>query len=141
MALYKIRINCTTQRDLTINNKKINQRTFNNFISKTDINNYITKIAILYEDNFHMREDISFINKTLEFYCNREINEIEFKEFISKLKSVGFVSNKKHPKIQLIDYDGNIIFNYNYNTELSYPKKSIKSIHYHQNLYINNDTH
>ena len=137
MALYKIRINCTTQRDLTINNKKINQRTFNNFISKTDIDNYITKIAILYEDNFHMKEDISFINKTLEFYCNREINEIEFKEFISKLKLVGFISNKKHPKIQFIDNDGNIIFNYNYNTELSYSKKSIKSIHYHQNLYIN----
>ena len=73
MALYKIRINCTTQMDLTINNKKINQKTFNNFISKTDIDNYITKIAILYEDNFHMKDDISFINKTLEFYCNKEI--------------------------------------------------------------------
>lgn len=137
MTLYKIRINCTTQKDLTINNKKINQKTFNNFIAKTDINNYIKKIAILYEDNFHMKDDISFINKTLEFYCDREITEIEFKEFVSKLKLLGFVSKKKHPKIQLIDNDGNIIYNYNYNTELSYPKKSIKSIHYHQNLYIN----
>ena len=137
MTLYKIRINCTTQKDLTINNKKINQKTFNNFIAQTDINNYIKKIAILYEDNFHMKDDISFINKTLEFYCDREINEIEFKEFVSKLKLLGFVSKKKHPKIQLIDNDGNIIYNYNYNTELSYPKKSIKSIHYHQNLYIN----
>ena len=35
MTLYKIRINCTTQKDLTINNKKINQKTFNNFIAKT----------------------------------------------------------------------------------------------------------
>ena len=139
MTLYKIRINCTTQKDLTINNKKINQKTFNNFIAKTDINNYIKKIAILYEDNFHMKDDISFINKTLEFYCDREITEIEFKEFLSKLKLLGFVSKKKHPKIQLIDNDGNIIYNYNYNTELAYPKKSIKSIHYHQNLFIIND--
>jgi hypothetical protein len=138
MGLYKIRINCTTQMDLTINNKKINQKTFNNFISKTNIDNYITKIAILYEDNFHMKDDISFINKTLEFYCNKEITEIEFKSFISKLKKFGFVSNKKQPKIQFINNEGNIIYNYNYNTEISYPKKSIKSIHYHQNLFIKN---
>jgi hypothetical protein len=138
MTLYKIRINCTTQKDLTINNKKINQKTFNNFISKTDIDNYISKVSILYEDNFHMKDDISFINKTLEFYCNREITEIEFKEFICKMKRLGLVSNKKQPKIQLINIDGNIIYNYNYNTEISYPKKSIKSIHYHQNLFIRN---
>lgn len=136
MDIYKIRINCTTQKDLTINNKKINQKTFNNSISKTDIDEYISKIAILYEDNFHMKDDISFINKTLEFYCNREITENEFKDFILKLRKLGFVSNKKQSKIQFINNDGNIIYNYNYNTSISYPKKSIKSIHYHQNLYI-----
>ena len=136
MEIYKIRINCTTQQDLTINNKKINQKTFNNFILKNVIDDFITKIAILYEDNFHMKDDISFINKTIEFYCNREINENEFKDFIIKLRKLGFVSKKKHPKIQFINNDGNIIYNYNYNTAISYPKKSIKSIHYHQNLYI-----
>ena len=51
---------------------------------------------------------------------------------------LGLVSNKKQPKIQLINIDGNIIYNYNYNTEIPYPKKSIKSIHYHQNLFIRN---
>jgi hypothetical protein len=136
MSLYKIRINCTTQKDLTINNKKINTKTFANFISKPDIDDYISKIAILYEDNFHMKDDISFIHKTLEFYCIREISELEFKEFIGKMKRLGFVSNKKQSKIQFINNDGNIIYNYNYNTGISYPKKSIKSIHYHQNLYI-----
>lgn len=135
--MYKIRINCTSQKDLTINNKKINAKTFNNFISKTDIDDYILKISILYEDNFHMKNDISFINKTLEFYCSREITEEEFKEFINKLKIFNFISKKKHSKIQFIDNDGNIIYNYNYITGLSYPKKSIKSIHYYQNLYIN----
>ena len=134
MEIYKIRINCTTQKDLTINNKKINQKNF--IISKSDIDEYITKIAILYEDNFHMKDDISFINKTIEFYCNKEINENEFKDFIIKLRKLGFVSNKKHPKIQFINTEGNIIYNYNYNTGISYPKKSIKSIHYHQNLYL-----
>ena len=134
MEIYKIRINCTTQQDLTINNKKINQKNF--IISKNDIDEYITKIAILYEDNFHMKDDISFINKTIEFYCNREINENEFKDFIIKLRKLGFVSNKKQPKIQFINNYGNIIYNYNYNTGISYPKKSIKSIHYHQNLYL-----
>ena len=83
-----------------------------------------------------MKDDISFINKTIEFYCNREITETEFKDFIYKIRRLGFVSKKKHPKIQFITMDGDIIYNYNYNTGIAYPKKSIKSIHYHQNLFI-----
>ena len=71
-----------------------------------------------------------------DFYY--KITETEFKEFICKIKKLGLVSNKKHPKIQFINNEGNIIYNYNYNTEIPYPKKSIKSIHYHQNLFIRN---
>ena len=138
MSNYKIRINCTSQKDLTINNKKISRISYNNLEYKPDNIDYITKISILYEDNFHSKSDVNFINKTLEFYCNRIITEIEFKDFINNLKNIGFSSKKKDPKIQLIDNEGKIIFNYNYNTIEPFPNNKIKSIYRQQNLYISN---
>ena len=67
MTYYKIRINCTSQKDLTINNKKINNISYNNLVNKPDNIDYISKISILYEDNFHSKSDVNYINKTLEF--------------------------------------------------------------------------
>lgn len=138
MSIYKIRINCTSQKDLTINNKKISRISYNTLINKPDNIDYISKIAILYEDNFHSKSDVNYINKTLEFYCNRVISEEEFKDFINNLKNNGFVSKKKEPKIQLIDSEGKIIFNYNYDTIEPFPNNKIKSIYRQQNLYIRN---
>ena len=62
MSNYKIRINCTSQKDLTINNKKISRITYNNLENKPDNIDYITKIAILYEDNFHSKSDVIVID-------------------------------------------------------------------------------
>jgi hypothetical protein len=136
--MYKIRINCTSQKDLTINNKKISRVTYNNLENKPDNFDYISKIAILYEDNFHSKSDVNYINKTLEFYCNTQITEQDFKNFINNLKDIGFHSKKREPKIQLIDSEGKIIFNYNYNTVEPFPNNKIKSIYRQQNLYISN---
>ena len=47
---------------------------------------YITKIAILYEDNFHSKNETNYINKTIEFYCDRLITEIEFINFIKGIE-------------------------------------------------------
>lgn len=138
MSNYKIRINCTSQKDLTVNNKKISRISYNNLETKPDNIDYITKIAILYEDNFHSKSDVNYINKTLEFYCNRLISEDEFKDFINNLKTNGFCSRKQEPKIQLIDNEGKIIFNYNYNSVEPFPNNKIKSIYRQQNLYISN---
>ena len=138
MSYYKIRINCTSQKDLTVNNKKISRISYNNLENKPDNIDYITKISILYEDNFHSKSDVNYINKTLEFYCSRVISEEEFKNFINNLKNSGFNSKKKEPKIQLIDNEGKIIFNYNYNTIEAFPNNKIKSIYRQQNLYISN---
>ena len=136
--MYKIRINCTSQKDLTINNKKINCISYNNLENKPDNIDYISKISILYEDNFHSKSDVNYINKTLEFYCNTQITEQDFKNFINNLKDIGFHSKKREPKIQLIDSEGKIIFNYNYNTVEPFPNNKIKSIYRQQNLYISN---
>ena len=49
--MYKIRINCTTQNDLTFNNQKIDKKTYDDIIIKLqpyDIE-YIHSVIILYK--------------------------------------------------------------------------------------------
>jgi hypothetical protein len=138
MSYYKIRLNCTSQKDLTINENKISRISYNNLETKPDNMDYITKIAILYEDNFHSKNETNYINKTIEFYCDRLITEIEFINFINNLKKIGFVSKRKEPKIQLIDNEGKIYYNYNYNLVSPFPNNKIKSIYRQQNLYVKN---
>lgn len=134
--MYKIRIDCTSQKDLTIRNKKISSKTYNNSGFNVNDYDYITKIAILYEDNLHSKNDLSYINKTLEFFCNRKITKEEFVEFITYLKNNGFISKRKEPKIQFIDNEFKVLFNYNYNLIIPFHKNSVKSIHKYQNLFI-----
>jgi hypothetical protein len=129
--VYKIRINCTTQQDLTIDSKKINKQT----IKSVMFEDYINKVYILYEDNFHSN-DKNFINKTLEFYTDKLLTEEEFKDFINNLKFRGFISKRKEPKIQMFDDDGDIIYNYDYNNATSFNKKKVKAIYYRVPLYL-----
>ena len=129
--VYKIRINCTTQQDLTIDSKKINKQT----IKSVMFEDYINKVYILYEDNIHSK-DKNFINKTLEFYTDKLLTEEEFKDFINNLKFRGFISKRKEPKIQFIDNDSRIIHNYNYNLGVRFQKNSVKAVHKYQNLYV-----
>lgn len=134
--MYKIRIDCTTQKDLTINNKKINNKSYNNSGFSVKNFNFITKIAILHEDNLHSKNEICYITKTLEFFCNRKITKEEFIEFIIYLKHNGFVSGRKEPKIQFIDNEDKIIYNYNYNLFVPFHSNSVKSIYKYQNLFV-----
>lgn len=131
---YKIRISCTTQKDLMINNKKINKNTFNS----VKLPEYIKKVFIFYEDNFHSKTDNNYINKTLEFYTDKNLSEEEFIDFIDTLKKSGISSNRKYPKIQMIDIDGDIIFNYNYNINQPFSHKKVIATYYHSCLYIKN---
>lgn len=129
---YIIRISCTTQKDLMINNKKINKTTFNS----VKLPDYIKKVFIFYEDNFHSKNDNNYINKTLEFYTNKYLTEEEFSEFIDNLKKSGITSNRKQPKIQMLDNDGDMIYNYNYNLNQQFSHKKVISTYYHSCLYI-----
>jgi len=136
MFVYKIRIDCTCQKDLTINNKKINSKSYNDSGFSVKNFNYITKISILHEDSLHCKNDLCYINKTLEFFCNREITKEEFVDFITYMKNNGFTSKRKEPKIQFIDNDSRIIHNYNYNLGVPFQKNSVKAVHKYQNLYV-----
>lgn len=132
----KIRINCTSQRDLTINNKKITINNYNKYSSELNNDKNISKVSLLFEDNFH-NKDKNYINKTLEFYLYNDINKEEFELFIEKLHNLGYKSEKKEQKIQYFNSSNIIEFNYNFNTIKPFEKNSVNNIYHRQNLYIN----
>lgn len=136
MNFPKIRINCTTQRDLTINDKKININNYNKYSNDLNENKNISRVSLLFEDNFHSK-DKNFINKTLEFYLYSDITKEEFELFIEKLHKLGYKSRKEAPKIQYFNSSNIIEFNYNYNTIKPFDKNSVNNIYHKQNLYIN----
>ena len=136
----KIRISCTNEDyELFLNNKKNFIKKFNNKNNKFDNYDYINKVFILTKNN-------NF--QSLEFECNRDITEEEFKNFIEDLKKLGFQLKRIKPLliqfVKIIDNKGTIIFNYDYH--LIKPEKLNKNnnkyknkSHYkQQNLYIKN---
>jgi hypothetical protein len=137
----KIKINCTTQEELQINNKKINLKNYNNLNQKPDNFEFVSKIYLLQKYKF-INNKTTYIRKSLEFICNREITEEEFSLFIENLKKIGFMTKKEDLKVRYIDNEGKIVFNYNFNTNkpLIIPAFSNKkkSLYRQQNLYIRN---
>jgi len=138
MNYSKIRINCTSQRDLTINNKKITIVNYNKYSSNLNDDENLIKVSLLFEDNFHKR-DKNFINKTLEFYLKKDLNSREeFELFIERLHKLGYKSKKEVAKIQYFNSLGNIEYNYDFNSIKAFNKNSINNIYHRQNLFMRN---
>jgi len=138
----KIRISCTTQDELQINNKKINLRNYTNYVNnKFDNFDYITKIFLLQKYKF-INNKTAYIKKSLEFICLRDITEDEFQSFIENLKKIGFATKKENHRIQYINNEGIVVFNYNFNLNKPYIIPAFsnkkKSLYRQQNLYIRN---
>ena len=135
----KIKINCTTQEELQINNKKINQKNYNKLNEKPDKFEFVSKIYLLQKFKF-IDNKTAYIRKSLEFICNKDITEEEFIDFIENLKKIGFATKKENLKIRYIDSEGKIVFNYNFTTNKPFiiPAFSTKkkSLYKQQNLYI-----
>lgn len=117
MSSYKIKIGCTSKDDLSFDNKSITKYTSNKIYSSLQPNtiDYLDSIIILHKIIPYKKnngEIITFTTKTLEFCVNRELNNVEFLDFIDKLKICGFKSTeKKRGKtvIQLIHIKTNIV--------------------------------
>jgi len=136
----KIRISCTTQDELQINNKKINMKNYSNYVNNK-FDDYIIKVFLLQKFKF-VNNKTSYIKKSLEFICSRDITEEEFQLFIVNLKKLGFVSKKENHQIQYINNEGIVMFNYNYTLNKPYIIPAFsnkkKSLYRQQNLYIRN---
>ena len=109
----KIRISCTTQDELQINNKKINMKNYSNYVNNK-FDDYIVKVFLLQKFKF-LNNKTSYIKKSLEFICSRDITEEEFQLFIANLKKLGFATKKENHLIQYINGEGIVMFNYSYN--------------------------
>jgi 1,2-phenylacetyl-CoA epoxidase catalytic subunit len=136
----KIRISCTTQDELQINNKKINMKNYSNYVNNK-FEDYIIKVFLLQKFKF-LNNKTSYIKKSLEFICSRDITEEEFQLFIANLKKLGFATKKENHLIQYINGEGIVMFNYNYNLNRPYVIPAFsnkkKSLYRQQNLYIRN---
>jgi 1,2-phenylacetyl-CoA epoxidase catalytic subunit len=136
----KIRISCTTQDELQINNKKINMKNYSNYVNNK-FEDYIIKVFLLQKFKF-LNNKTSYIKKSLEFICSRDITEEEFQLFIANLKKLGFATKKENHLIQYINGEGIVMFNYSYNLNKPYVIPAFsnkkKSLYRQQNLYIRN---
>ena len=91
---YKIKISCTSKKELCYNNNKISKPNSEKDYDKLKyelkqlVNNHnnITSSLILY------KKFENFTTKTLEFLCNKEITEDDFKDFIKNMHDIGFIS-------------------------------------------------
>lgn len=133
MDTYKIRINCSSKNYLTFNNKKINNKIYDDIIYalNPETIDYIYKIVISYEDYYSPENTIEFTNKYLDIIFNRYINNDEYKSFINNLINIGFKGNYQDTD----DYNFNNIIN-----EIKNPKIIINEtndyISRQKNLYI-----
>jgi len=133
MDTYKIRINCSSKNYLSFNNKKINNKIYDDIIYalNPETIDYIYKIVISYEDYYSPENTIEFTNKYLDIIFNRYINNDEYKSFINNLINIGFKGNYQDTD----DYNFNNIIN-----EIKNPKIIINEtndyISRQKNLYI-----
>lgn len=134
--MYKIKIGCTAKDELSLCGKKIKTNGYTTIVSKLTNNDYIDIIQIVYKK--HKKND--FTTKTIEFFINRELDEIEYILFIAKLKDAGFRS-EKDINIQLINTKSNdVIFDYKFtsmckNEIIRFDKRKNKSIYTTQQIY------
>ena len=126
---YKIKIGCTSEDELSIKSKRVSKSTINHSVF-SQIISHLTRNCIHFVDSENVvilyktitivnnkGEEFEFTTKTLEFACKREIEECEFKNFITILKSLGFSSDCG----TTIKFCGNLntnnIYEYNFSTE------------------------
>jgi len=130
---YKIKISCTSPKQLCYNGKKISKKNYNKceferLIINTD---YINNALILHKK---IRKPCGrpFTTKTLEFICNKEISDIEFIYFIQNMNDIGF-NSEDDTNIQFIKLDNihNPILIYSFKTMT--PQKQ-QEIEYHKNI-------
>lgn len=134
--MYKIKIGCTDKDELSFRGKKIKMNGYTTIVSKLTNNDYIDIIQIVSKK--HEKND--FTTKTIEFFINKELDEIEYILFIAKLKDAGFRS-ENDINIQLINTKSNdVIFDYKFtsmckNEIIRFEKRKNKSIYTTQQIY------
>ena len=124
---YKCKCKCTSIEQLAFKGRKINNKiAYDAIVSDLQPDNieFIQQIQIVTKEIRELRRGRKspFTLKTIEFLLNRELDELEFVEFIHKLKDVGFSSSIENSPIQFINTSTlpiTIMFDYNFSTEIA----------------------
>ena len=114
--LYKIKIVCTSDYDLSFNCCKINRFIYDTIINKLNPceNDFINNIIVLYKSSNKYNIQ-NFIDKSLEIFCNIRLTEEQFIKYIKKMHNCGFQS-WNNVKVEFIDITNNeIIYKYTFN--------------------------
>ena len=128
---YKCKCKCTSIEQLAFKGRKINNKiAYDAIVSDLQPDNieFIQQIQIVTKEIRELRRGRKspFTLKTIEFLLNRELDELEFVEFIHKLKDVGFSSSIENSPIQFINTSTlpiTIMFDYNFSTEIANESK------------------
>ena len=116
--MYKVRIQCTSKKDLSFRNKPINKKTYREIHNafQPETIDYIDSFVILHK-TFHR-----FTTKSFEIILQDTFDDEQIVFFIRYMKQLGFVSRGT---IQLL-VNGTPILNYDFTTELCLPIKNKK---------------
>ena len=106
---YKIKISCTTEKELCFREKKIDQNQYSKIhsILKSSHFDFIDKTIILHKK---MRNKVNkpVTIRTIELFCNSEMNKKDLLKFTKLLKKHNFKS-KVNTSISFIDTASNDI--------------------------------
>lgn len=86
MSIFKIKIDCTDDKELLYNNRPIKNKT-----KITNIN-FNTKCSIIYRNTYNKKGPITL--KSLEFEINKSLDINDLREFIINLKTLNFTSQE-----------------------------------------------
>ena len=139
MNNYKIKIDCTSNGDLSYNNEEFPGEIYNKLnydkLIHTDFSDktLIIHKALILHKTLTRKNNRPLNTKSLEFICTNEISIIDFETFIKAMQTFGFSSNK-HNTIHLIRIQTNKpeekILTYRFQ---SITQKEIKHIIRHKN--------
>jgi hypothetical protein len=124
---YKIKCICTSIKEFSFNNNKIDKYISNEIIQSLNPENddFIDNIIVLYKNNNKTTL------KTLEIFCNRLLSKEEFEDYLIEMYNCGFCS-KYNINIAFININNNeIIYNLDFNCLRN---QTIKPYKYKKNM-------
>jgi|SaaInlStandDraft_7_1057024.scaffolds.fasta_scaffold05198_5 hypothetical protein len=108
--MYKIRLACTGKNEFSYKTKIIDKKNIDDIVNNLNLRTY----QYVEKGNFLYKTNNRFTCKFMEIICNDKITLTAFKNFIKKLKKIGFYS-EEDSRVDLIDIITNkVVYGYKF---------------------------
>jgi len=142
--MYKIKLACTGKKEFSYKNQIINNKNIDDIVNNLNLRTY----QYVEKGHFTYKTNVSkmFTCKFMEITCNDKITKNAFKNFIKKLKKIGFYSDDDS-RVELIDTTtNNIVYGYHFQTmselkDKKYDKKHKNTSRYAITKFFHNPTY